>query len=414
MAFIENTLEFTVGGKGVYSGNYSYADITITTNGSKVDWKISMRCPANGSGNIPLTRIEFKIDGQTIYNKYWTNYGDGFPCKNDSSASGSITLKNSTDTSIPIIFNLGVNYKDKCQYESSKTLTRTYYTNGTAPSLSVTDKGNNTVTLSGTLGKNGTDNAIQSATLYFTVDGTDPKSSSTRTSVSLTASSGASYTKSVTITENCTVKGYTICKFKRNNTTATDSAGAKYYIKPNNPGKPIIYHTRTRLTPKEFIKHKWTAATAGNSNSPVVGYRVRLYQKKAGSSTWTNIPIWSTSSGEQKSVLNGTSTTDWIYDRGIANVDNPTDISLGHEIHGFKVGDSVKLSTQAYSKNGAGGKLLSDVMTSAETIIQNAGVVHVKVGGSWKEGQVYVKVSDTWREADSVNVKVSGSWKESQ
>lgn len=290
-------------------------------------------------------------------------------------------------------------------------------TNGASPTLAVTDRGTNTCVISGLLGKNGNNNKMQSATLYYTTDGSDPSDSDTRTKVSLTATSGGSYSKSVATTKKCTVKAYVQCKFEHNSTSASASATILYYVAPSKPGTPIIYYTRSRFTPKERIIYNWTAASAGNANSPVVGYRVRLYKKKAGSTTWINTPIWSTTSNKQLSKLNGSSTTDYIYDREVS--DTPTHISLGHDIHGVEVGDSVKLSLQAYSRfgannNGDNSSLLSAVVTSAETLVQNAGVANLKVNGAWKEGQVYVKVSGVWQEAESVNVKVSGAWQESE
>ena len=84
----------------------------------------------------------------------------------------------------------------------------TIYTNGTSPSIVMKDNGNNTVTISGALGKNGDHNTIKSAMLYYTFDGTDPSSSDTRESTSLTAGTGESYSKKITITKKCTVKAY--------------------------------------------------------------------------------------------------------------------------------------------------------------------------------------------------------------
>jgi hypothetical protein len=260
----------------------------------------------------------------------------------------------------------------------------------------ITDNGNNTFTITGTKGKNGINNSSSGPYLTYSYDDA---------SYNKETNSGTAIALAGTAAER---KIYAKCVTKAaygSDTVATTSKTVKRYVKPGNPGKPTISYTRNRLTPKERIIYKWTVAAKGNSNSPVVGYRVRLYKNGV------NIPIWSTTSNERKSVLNGTSTTDWIYDRV---VDDPTYISLGHEIHGFKVGDKVKFSIQAYSKNGAGEKLLSDVMTSAETLIENAGIVNVNVSGSWKEGQVYVNVNGAWKEAESVNVNVNGSWRESE
>lgn len=295
-----------------------------------------------------------------------------------------------------------------CKYSSS-----TFAISGTAATdplsngtVSITDNGNNTFTISGTKGKSGTNNTSSGPYLTYGYDELANATNAVNSNVDITLAGTAATRK---VYAKCVTKA----EYGPGNTVST-SKEIKRYVKPNNPGKPEISYTKNRFTPKERIIYKWTAATKGNDNSPLVGYRVRLFQKKAGSTTWKNIPIWSTTTNEQKSELNGTSTTDWIYDRPNANVEDPLYISLGHEIHGFEVGDSVKLSIQAYSKNGAGTKLLSGAVESAETLIQNAGIVHIKAEGAWKEGQVYVKVNGTWKEAESVHVNVNGSWKESQ
>lgn len=294
-------------------------------------------------------------------------------------------------------------YDDEYEFKYNYTA----YTNGTSPSIAVTDGGNNTAKISGTLGKNGTNNEIKSAKIYYTTNGTEPTDSSS--SIALVAKSSGSYSESVPISKDCTVRAMVICVFEHNETKASSSAAGagvsvKYYKKPSNPGKPVIYFTKDKLTPKERIIYKWAAATQGNANSPVKGYRVRLYKNGI------NIPIWSTGSGTQLSVIN--SGSDYIYDR--TGVADPLSISLGHEIHGFKPGDKVKLSIQAYALNGANEKLLSDVMTSDETVIYNAGTVKIKYNNIWQEGQVFVKYNNVWTEASSISSKTADGWKESK
>ena len=78
-------------------------------------------------------------------------------------------------------------------------------------------------------------------------------------------------------------------------------------------------------------------------------------------------------------------------------------------------GDTVVLAVRPYTKTPAGVCFYNANNTySVAATVQNAGVVHVKPNGTWKEGQVWVKVAGVWKEAETVNVKVSGAWKESQ
>ena len=108
-------------------------------------------------------------------------------------------------------------------------------TPGGSPEVYISDNGNNTIKLWGTLGKAGENNNITSATLYYTIDGSDPKDSTTRESFSssskdaasnltnLTASfkAGAAYSKSINIKKSCTIRAYIECEFEYNTTSAS-------------------------------------------------------------------------------------------------------------------------------------------------------------------------------------------------
>lgn len=269
------------------------------------------------------------------------------------------------------------------------TLT-TYCTEGTSPTLTITDKGNNTAVMSGVLGKAGTSNNIKSATLYYTTDGSDPREpDSARTTVSLTASSGAVYSEvTPAITKDCTVTAYVVCVFEYNSTSATKSLAVKFYAAPTAPGKPKLLDSsfkNGRLTIKQNWGYSWAPAKAANTNSPVEGYNIIL--SKITDSITNNFMITDTD-------------TTFFFSPTYAKYD-------------FKPGDKVRLGVRSYTKNGAGNTLSSSYVYSDTTTVQNAGVVNVKVAGEWVEGQVYVRVNNEWKEAETVNVKV-GSWQESQ
>jgi hypothetical protein len=235
--------------------------------------------------------------------------------------------------------------------------------------------------------------------LYYSADTTDKYASPT---------GGKSYSAVVDIPKNCTkIRAVTRCQFEYNLTEAAASAAVKYYAAPGNPGKPVLTNSsyrNGRLTIKQPWTFLWTPATASNSNSPVAGYRLRLYKNK------TCIPI-KNSAGTQLSSNSG---NDYYYDTNSTS----SSITIDPVIHGLNAGDIIYLTLFAYAKNGKGEKLFSGnsatAIASDEYTIQNAGVVNVKVNGSWKEGQVYVKVNGSWKEAETVNVKVNGAWQESQ
>jgi hypothetical protein len=124
----------------------------------------------------------------------------------------------------------------------------------------------------------------------------------------------------------------------------------------------------------------------------------------------TSIPIKNTSGTV---ISSNPSSADWH------TVDSSsTSITISPTKNGFKPGDTVRIGVKPYTQYGAsntGTQLFNaDYTYSANSTVRNAGIVHVKVGGTWKEGQVYVKVNGAWKEAETVSTKVNGSWKESQ
>ena len=331
--------------------------------------------------------------------------------------TGSVTPDTSARTikysdysgSVYGIFKDGGKRQNYVTRVSSVTKSGIVATNGAAPTLNVDDKRNNTVLLSGSVGKNGTNNSIQSVTLYYTTDGTDPKSSSSpRTAVSL-ATTSSSFSKTINISKACKVRAYIICKFKYNDTSVSKEADVTYYVKPGNAGKPKLSDSsfrNGRLTIKQDWGWEWALATAGNTSSPVDRYRVRFYINDKN----TQIIDYYDGVTIRSKLVDG-STTDYAYDR---NATASLPMPMRPTMQNIKPGDTVKLSVQAYAKNGAGDILASSIMTSDTYTVQNAGIVNVKVAGAWKEGQVYVKANGSWHEAETVNTKVGGTWKESQ
>lgn len=292
---------------------------------------------------------------------------------------------------------------------------------GSNPTLTVSDLGNNQVLFSGTLGSDaGTNgNEIESATIYYTTDNTDPSSSSTRKSITLTAASGASYSEDISITKACTVRAYIECEFKYNTTDASSSVAAKYFIKPKNPGKPYLTDNsfkNDRLIVRQNWGWQWDPANAGNTEdyNEVIGYRIRCFVKRKGADDFVNTKIIDYYDKETVRSYELTS-GDWVYDRTSGSY--PMPMAAGDFEEALVPGDQIKLSVQAYSVNGVTptpNKLLSSRVESAPETIQNAGVVHIKAGNEWVEGQVWVKAEGEWQEAETVNVKTSEGWQESQ
>ena len=275
-------------------------------------------------------------------------------------------------------------------------LTYETYTDGGNPSIpTLKDNGNNTVALEVKQGKSGTNNALTSTTLTYTIDGGTAKSLSITTKSEGTASYTIDVPNTTTAgSTGCTIKVTIKCTFEHNSTTASKSVTAYYYVAPGIPGKPALTtdsFKNGRLTIRQPWTYEWAAATAGNTKSPVKGYRIYLY--KSGESIYT--------------VDLAASELSYTF--------NPVDF-------GYKPKNTVALGIFAWAENGVGSRLWSGnavgssttPLYSAATEIQNAGIVHVKVNGFWQEGQVWVKMNGSWNEAETVNTKVNGIWEESQ
>ena len=103
-------------------------------------------------------------------------------------------------------------------------------------------------------------------------------------------------------------------------------------------------------------------------------------------------------------------------------------ITLDPKDFNFVAGDKVKLAICAYHKTAAGHYYFkatntlggdTSLVESDELTVQNAGSVHVKIGGLWKEGQVWILRKDSggnlkWIESSGVYVRKSDLWKESK
>lgn len=285
---------------------------------------------------------------------------------------------------------------------------------GGKPTLTIKDNGNNTFTLSGKLGSNGANNALQSSALYYTLDGHQPAAGSPNTTVvSLGKTSDGAFTKTFNIPPDCEKIIATVwCVFTYGSTQ--NSGGhielpVKYYAAPSKPGIPVIKYTKNRLTVKENWTYTWTAAKEANDNSPIKGYRIRLYKNGV------SVPIYNID-GKEISEYDSAmvANTKYYYD----TKNSSCTFSIDPVQHGFLPGDKVKLGIYAYTRNGKSTQLFSGggyaEVFSNELVVQNAGIMRVKVDGTWREGQVWVKADGKWHEADIVKTKVNGTWVESE
>jgi hypothetical protein len=277
--------------------------------------------------------------------------------------------------------------------------------------VSITDNGNNTFKISGTKGANGTNNTAEGFSLKWSYDSAKYDTATTN---------GANITLAgTTSTRTVYAKCITDATYGPDSEVVTSKI-IKRYSAPHNPGKPALTSgsfKNGRLTVKQNWTYSWTKASAVTANSPIKGYRIRIY--KNGDQPADRI-LGLTASG--KTITQGTGTADYVdvpTTTSDATADNFS-ITFNPTNLGFKPGDTVQISIFAWTTNGAGailwsggGKSENQVMSDS-TPVQNSGVIRVKVKGEWKEGQVYVKTAGKWKEAETVLVKTPKGWKESE
>ena len=296
-------------------------------------------------------------------------------------------------------------FEQQTKWSDVVTLGTTYRTEGTVPaSLTITNNKNNTVTISGYQGRSGTNNDITSSTLYYKINGAASYSSKTIPVSSGVWFGGGSYT--FAISKNCTVSAYIVSTFQYGNDKRKDATNVtiSYYANPLQPTVPYLTaesYSNNRLTIKKPWTFSWTCSGS------FAGYRVCVF--KGDKTTYQNYRI--TSSGWTNKDINGalcldkdsSATTETITFDPISS--------------GFKPGEQFWISVDAYNKNGKGEQIFNDPPKSALSdvyLVQNSGIMRVKVNNTWKEGQVWIKTANGWKEADSVHVKTSAGWKESQ
>lgn len=328
-------------------------------------------------------------------------------------------------------------YKTVLNEGGSSLATTAYVTNGTAPSLNIIDNKNNTCTISGTLGKNGTNNAMKSATLYYTTNGKNPDANESWTSkASLGATSAASFSKTVAIPSGCTkIIAIVYCNYTYNNSNSGNcSAAVKFRYGPMH-SEPVATWTGQeegkRLTTKAKVSFvwydpDWTLADNKANYLPkecLNGYRIRMHEWKKGESSAASIHI-GVNSDDSRWYDTWETTNTLAYGAEYTRSGNMNTCTVDPVKLGMVAGDKISIMVHGHYKtagnpvlvwsNVIGSNAESVANSSPWAMFENEGIVNVKVDGEWKEGQVYVKANNEWKEAESVFTKVDGAWKESQ
>lgn len=374
------------GGTGAMKLGYE-----VFRNGSTltVDYYFHAQLAISDTSNV----FYAELDGMTMYNGpvsiYTENssWGDKNIIKlatYSTSAAGIISIY----ASIRGIDTLGAGLTAEV---SASVANYTELTNGT---VSVTDRGDNNIVINGYSGGNGTNNAVNKATLFWRFNNASWSSSD------VTYSANTYYSKVVSIPSGATsveVDLYTYGQITTNKVSSTKVV--KYYGNPGAPGKPVLSLSNPK-GPKleEDFYFSWMPGTAG-TNVPVSGYQLTAYKNGVAlrgidleSMLSTDLDVYSTSH---------------VIEYGRSGTFN------------FKKGDTIQLGIFSFGYDGAGnprfngGKATTSQVLSDVYTFVGSGVLRINVGGVWKEGQVYVNVNGVWKEADSVYINSNGSWKES-
>lgn len=418
---VEKSYTWT-GDDGGRNRSYGKAVLKVTTNNDKVNYEVTMTTNVKelagenwvDSSNQPYMGLYLSIGNNEIYNAYYAAKGK-FPTKNGSSASGTIEVGAAVEN-IPVVLKISpsVNAVKKPSYwkTSEATLTRTYYTEVSGPTIKINDQLNNSFSINVTTSNDAINNQPKGlTTLKWGYTDSRTGTYINNQVIPLTRLDASLATRTV-YAEATTVATY------GSNKKSTKEVAIKQYYDPGDPGVPALTEgsfKNNRLTIKQPWTYLWTPAE-GRGVSPLAGYRIRV----AKNDQFIKGLVYNK---DTHTITLGTGTVEYIDTEETANY-----VSFDPTNLGFKPGDTVSLRIHAYSKNGRGeqrwtigegeGKteysLFSAAKNSKSITVQNAGIVNVKVGGVWREGQVYVKANGSWHEAETVNIKTSSGWQESQ
>lgn len=262
------------------------------------------------------------------------------------------------------------------------------------PSVSIIDHGNNTFSIDTTLGAAGNNNgpeAIDTESYAYSIDGADwvyPKSAGPHTLPEISDGSaiirGAAKTKGTYFISDY---GY----------SHDEGAGAdvKYYHSPSVRPTPVISFTNKKPTLKSNFTISWDAGTPYGtaSHNAIKGYRIELFK-------------------DSQIIKLGTS-ENYIE---VADASSVSFNIIDKEFD-IKVGDSIHATLRVWSENGESSpkRLYHDYSNPAISnyvTIVNMGVVWLRIGNAWIEGQVWSRDGSTWNECTGLFIRDT-SWKES-
>lgn len=402
--------------------------ITHTHNGKeKVDKNnivISLWIEINGEEVVPAKYY----NSSSVYsqNTLITEVSDKFPLRSGSYIKGNLKNKitaKSFSIKSKILPGSGYNSTDDHTNKwnarlSTSTFTRTEA--GGYGTLTTVDNGNNKVKFTGRLPNHATENAFIDAIIYYTVDGTEPTEASSR--IELQEAAGSSFELYRKIDEKVEqFRSKLFCYFDYNTaiTSAADIVAA-YRVSPYFGTDAMVSITgqHTRLVPKDSWDFSWSTAQAGNADSPIEGYDVKIEVKKQNSDDYETLSDWIYHEEADSLVMDYVGYVPSLAqeDGAIRTDSTYTKLTMEYPQTEFEIepGDKIKVSVRAYTPFGEDPALTSSYISSAEYEVKNAAIASLKTQDRWVEGQVFIKDNGSWHEADSVYIKSASGWLESQ
>lgn len=327
--------------------------------------------------------------------RYYAHYTDRGSARRRTSESLCYTCVRTglNDSTTKVNINIGVGWSDWAGTNKGSLTFEVaipeYRGNVKKGTVSIVDNGDNKFTISGTKGADGDNNPSTGFNIKWSYDSAAYETAvSSGSTINLKPSSG----NTRTVYAQCTTTAA-----HGPPALASSSRVISYYKAPSLISAPAFFYSKSRFTIKEPWLVRWLPGIAGNSISPIKGYRIKLYKNNSLIDIYNNSRV--KLSNQSK-----------IYDRESA----ATSITLSPTAHNFKVGDTAQVSIQPYTRYKDSGStlLLGNEIRSIVHTVKNTGIFRVKVGGSWKEGEVWVKAEGSWKEAEEVLVKAGGLWKE--
>lgn len=373
------TLNFATGNSNVV-GKVDY-QVTRTSTQYTISYEVFMKRKTayTTSGNIKYTVYinNVNVNSKT---KYYTITDDKSWC---SLCSGSKTYNLSA--LLTSTYSIGFESEDSSDagitaFDVAKTTTSgtvvAYAALAEKSNLSISFvQGDNRFVLSGQIGVDGNNNKSSGCDVYYTLDGSVP-SKNNGVLISITGKANAKWSKSIDITKDEIIKAiaYTTAPFG-GEAGEVVTQQVYYYSPPYAPlNLSIVYN---KPTPKTEYLLNWTKSEDGYNNK-VSKYHIDI-------------------------LINNN------LSKQIETTNNSIKYS-GSELS-LKKGDTLQFTVYAIGESNYNN--ISPTSNSNIVTIISAGIIKIKIGEEWKEGQAWIKTEQGWKQATEVFIKNNNKWNSS-